>query len=186
MQDTKLLLWQRWGQIILCILRKKQIWAQSLKYSGDITNPLKTIVYLTQTVKKVYRIHWCIVLIEIIKKSQSTYFQTPASHETWVMFVLSVQQILCVVPTLVNTTFSFSSLLQNIIHRFWIYERLWVPQSHNRGSYRPADWASKYYPLSAEGQFQVRSDSEAVPHHARTTCVDANQEAHFSKVLVNH
>jgi hypothetical protein len=61
-----------------------------------------------------------------------------------------------------------------------------VPQNHNRGSYRPVDWASTYYPLPTEGQIQVLSDSEVVPHHARTTCVDAEQEAHLSRLLVNH
>ena len=63
------------------------------------------------------------------------------------------------------------------------------PQVHrinDRGSYRPVDWASTCYLLSTECQIQVLSDSEMVPHHAQTTCVDADQEAYLSRDLVNH
>lgn len=56
---------------------------------------------------------------------------------------------------------------------------------NDRGSYRPVDWASTCYPLSTEGQIQVLFDSEVVPHHARTTRAEADQEAHLSRDLIN-
>jgi hypothetical protein len=59
-------------------------------------------------VKKGYTLKRCLFLI-LSKKSRLTNVPKPVLAEIWVIFVLSLKQILCVVPGHVNRSFNYSS-----------------------------------------------------------------------------
>jgi hypothetical protein len=64
-----------------------------------------------------------------IKISQSTYVQKPMSDEIWVIFFLYLQQMLCVIPMHVNTTFSSSHKERVLFQKFLVL--LECPDRHS-------------------------------------------------------
>lgn len=69
--------------------------------------------------KKVYRLTRCIVLI-FTKEVRWINVQKPVLAEIWVIFVLSLQQMLYVVPSHVNTSFNSSHRRYVLFEKFFL------------------------------------------------------------------